>query len=504
MADHDAETSTTLSAGGRKRQLSDVSDTEQFSTPVSERKRLRRTISVSLSGALLGPMPVIHPDPNNDRLPKPHRSILDEEFKALTSVPAIRPLSSSSSFTEGSRNASPSPFVVPSSYVKPELARSASFSSLRSTPATNYPDISSFHNLRDAKTTIDFSVPPSTNDSDTLLPLTSSSKSVVYFTRGNRVHYKNLQTNEDIGQLFKLQDKYGDLKLMECGGPDNSDTLAIATSKGTIQLWDVRVKKMTASWSTKGVGAMQFNGPVLTVGGVKGSLKFYDTRIAPTSTSKMKSEARKLTRQLTRHQSYITTLAWNETGKLLATGDDSGSVYCWDNREKVPLDVGEFVQRRKKIQHSVSVTVVNWCPWQPKLLGTGDANGTLRLWDVDTSDSKSNALNPGKLELGSRINGLHFSPYCKEMITVHGARPANLDTSRTTHSTSNSIVAHSFPTLRHIHTLLAADKVIGGSVMNANFTKAIIAVPEENKLKVYDVWGKYRDLRRSSSFMGIR
>ncbi|KAJ3756639.1 WD40 repeat-like protein [Lentinula raphanica] len=416
--------------------------------------------------------------------------------------------------------------------------------------------MSAKYNLRDSRTTIDFSIPPAatvTPDTATTtpgaaaepplptsLPLTCSSKSVVYFTRGNRVHFKNMQSNEDIGQLFKLQDKDGNLQLLQCGGAQNSDVLAISTTKGIIQLWDVRAKKMTVSWSTKGVGAMQFNGSVLTVGGIKGTLRFYDTRIAtttPTTTSnpgtskpalKMKSDPRKLNR----HQSRITALAWNEPGKLLASGDDSGVVYCWDNREKVPLDVGEFVQRRKKIQHSTSVTVVNWCPWQPKLLGTGDANGTLRLWDIDTSDTRSNALNPGKLELGSRITGLHFSPHCKEMITVHGAKPRSpgvpdrndsdsetastpsLSTlsaislsinshmrSRGAFDTSNSIVAHSFPTLRHIHTLQAGSNVIMGSVMNANFTKAILAVPDESKLKVYDVWGKLK-LRRTESFMG--
>ncbi|KAJ4480888.1 WD40 repeat-like protein [Lentinula aciculospora] len=445
MADPEVESSIAgSSAGGdgsRKRLLSDASDTAaQYPIMTPQRKRLRRTSS--LSSTLLGhPMPVINPNVT---------------------------VSTTNSSSEASLPAS--------------------------------------------------------------LPLTCSSKSVVYFTRGNRVHFKNMQTNGDIGQLFKLQEKDGNLHLLQCGGPQNSDVLAVATSKGIIRLWDVRAKKMTVSWSTKGVGAMQFNGSVLIVGGLKGTLRFYDTRIAMSTTMtstnaatakatlKMKSDPRKLNR----HQSRITALAWNEPGKLLASGDESGAVYCWDNREKVPLDVGEFVQRRKKIQHSASVTVVNWCPWQPKLLGTGDANGTLRLWDIDTSDSRSNALNPGKLELGSRINGLHFSPHCKEMITVHGANPRSpsaldIDSDSETGSTlsmgistqirsrpydtSNSIVAHSFPTLRHILTLSAANKVIGGSVMNANFTKAIVAVPEENKLKVYDVWGKL-NLRRTESFMG--
>ncbi|KAJ4491019.1 hypothetical protein J3R30DRAFT_168738 [Lentinula aciculospora] len=108
----------------------------------------------------------------------------------------------------------PSAYVVPSSYSRPELVRSVSSSSLRSTSATNHPDMSAKYNIRDTRTTIDFSIPPTTDlahnhttttlgvsaeaSLPTSLPLTCSSKSVIYFTCGNRVHFKNMQTNEDI------------------------------------------------------------------------------------------------------------------------------------------------------------------------------------------------------------------------------------------------------------------------------------------------------------------
>lgn len=61
--------------------------------------------------------------------------------------------------------------------------------------------------------------------------------------------------------------------------------------------------------------------------------------------------------KVTRHQASISTLAWNTGGKLLASGDESGIVYTWDSRSKVPLDVGEFHQRRKKIQHDKAISV---------------------------------------------------------------------------------------------------------------------------------------------------
>lgn len=223
--------------------------------------------------------------------------------------------------------------------------------------APTYPECSAKYHLRNTKLTIDFSVLPAPDDPLPELaagvPLLScSATNVLFFSRGNRVHYKNLMTTtEDVGQLCKLQDSHGDLRIIECGGTDQPDVVALGTSKGLVQIWDVKAKKTTASWSTKGVSVMRWNGPVLTVGGLKGTIRHYDTRVA--LTSKMKEQARKVTR----HQSRITSLEWNVDGKILASGDQSGTVYCWDLKEKVPLDIGEFIQRRKKMQHGGAISV---------------------------------------------------------------------------------------------------------------------------------------------------
>lgn len=168
------------------------------------------------------------------------------------------------------------------------------------------------------------------------------------------MHFKNLASGsgaEEIGQLCKLQEDRGDLRVIECAGSDMPHIVALGTTKGFVQIWDVKAKKMAMSWSTKGVSIMRWNGPVLTVGGLKGTIRHYDTRVEPKS--KMKDQAPKLTR----HQARITSLAWNVNGKVLASGDESGTVYCWEQGKKVPLDVGEFVQRRKKMQHSSAVSV---------------------------------------------------------------------------------------------------------------------------------------------------
>lgn len=242
------------------------------------------------------------------------------------------------------------------------MRETASVSSRATSPAVPvFPEPSARHHLKAGRLAIDFSVSTTATQQDPpteenpfrgpLLPTSWGVSNVLYFSRGNRVYLKNMSLNEDVAQLCKLKESHGDLRLLECGGRDQPNILASATSKGYIQLWDVTTRKSTLTWQAKGAVSMRWNGPVLTVGGLKGTVRHYDTRIA--TTSKMREQSRRAMR----HQKPITSLAWNSEGKLLASGDDSGLILCWDDRMQLPLDVGEHNGRRKKMTHSGAITV---------------------------------------------------------------------------------------------------------------------------------------------------
>ncbi|KAJ7452037.1 WD40 repeat-like protein [Mycena galericulata] len=393
------------------------------------------------------------------------------------------------------------------------LRRSASFSSLLLSQATDapksepyYPVGSSKFSLRDSRLSVDFSLPSGSDDTGTPVPLSCSAQNILYFSRGNRVQCRNMTAADSVSQLCKLNaEKYGNLKLIAASGDAR---LALATTKGIIQIWDTDTKKMIASWTTKGVASMAWNGPMLSIGGVKGAIRVYDTRIE--SVSKMKEKVFKVTR----HQAPISCLSWNRDGRLLASGDEAGVVYCWDARSRVPLDVGEFLQRRKKIQHTGIISALAWCPWQTKLLATGDVAGTVKLWTVDAanahSNAHSNATAPSKLDLGSKIVSLYFSPNFKELVTTLGPLgPAPEETDVLNRSwprgiLSNTIVVHSFPTLREVSTASVSDENVCGSVLCTGTAvhKLVVAIPGESKLKVFDVWGKRKEISRQGSFLG--
>ncbi|KZT03288.1 WD40 repeat-like protein [Laetiporus sulphureus 93-53] len=391
---------------------------------------------------------------------------------------------------------------------------SSSLSDLRSPVVQPPVPESASNHLRSGKFVIDFSV------SDEVLkagayPVSWSENNYMVFGRGNRVHYKNFSANEEISQVCKVPEGLGNLRAVQCGGKDQRNNVAIITMKGIIQIWDLSTKKMTLSWPTKRTPTvMHWNGPILSVGGERGSIRHFDTRI---------HEARKPVNpvhKVTRHQLKISSLLWNPDGGFFASGDEGGTVHVWDSRQKAPLEVGELVQRRRKMQHVGAVTALAWCPWQSKLLASGDsapdATGTICVWNINnTSSSQPNY--PMKLELDAQVTSLHFSAHCKELLSTHGpgkSTPApppsvQLDSHSFPNETmpsriANSVVVHAIPSLRQVVKLEAAKVNIAGSVMSPNGQRIVLAIPEESKLKVWDVWGKVKELKRTSSSLTLQ
>ncbi|KAF7420982.1 hypothetical protein PC9H_011501 [Pleurotus ostreatus] len=385
-----------------------------------------------------------------------------------------------------------------------------------------YSAISAKHFFRETRTTIDYTPPdPPTEGPITSPPMLWSADNLLFFPRGSRMHYKNMSAAEDseVFQLCRLQEKSGQFTALECR-PDVPNMLAVGTSGGTVQLWDISTKTKTLQFSTKGVTAMSWNGAILSVGNKKGGIRHFDTRINPST--KMKEQAKRVTR----HQAYISTLAWNVDGRLLASGDSNGTVYCWDARGRTPLDTGEFVQRRKKIQHDGPITALTWCPWKPKLLVTGDSSSKgknlIRLWDVSLPppgsnplvthpDPVCNAAKPGRIEMDAQITGLYFSIECQELLSTHGpgsdeviARTSGVQADRPMPRglTGNTISVHSLPMLRHIITepIAIGIKGVSGGCLNPTGMKMAFSLPSEKKIKVYDVWGKRKEIKKTPSF----
>lgn len=227
------------------------------------------------------------------------------------------------------------------------LMRSASMSLLPT--VRSYPENSAKYFMEHARTTFDYTLPDASDASSARL-LTCSASNFAYFTRKNRVYYKNILAtdNTDISQFCRLTDTYGTIRGLECSG----ETLALGTSQGKIQIWDIQAKKLSLCWSTsQDITALAWNRSVLTVGSSNGRIRHYDTRLAA---GKVRAQAKKVTR----HARQITCLAWNKTGEFLASGDASGEVHCWQEGMNRPLEIGDATETRtKKIQDSGRINV---------------------------------------------------------------------------------------------------------------------------------------------------
>ncbi|KAH8822656.1 WD40 repeat-like protein [Flagelloscypha sp. PMI_526] len=377
--------------------------------------------------------------------------------------------------------------------------------SLVEAPKVFYEQPSAFHNLKYTRTSIDYTHNSAVNFSAevTGIPFTASSQNLLLFGRGNRVHYKNLQTSEGIGQLCNLKrGKHSDLYMLSCpASADVNNTVAVSTGHD-VHLWDFAAKKEISSWQSKQHTFLAWNGPTLTVGTRTGTIRSYDTRIAS------KAGVRDRLTKSIRHESTISALAWSDNGRFLASGDVGGTVYVWDIRDgfKTPLEVGDQVQRRKKIQHDASITSIAWCDYSPKIFSTADSKGSLRVWNADVTipGPTSSIVSPGRLDVGAPIRNVFFSPHIKELLVVKGPAPRLVNQPEAVES--NCLTSYAYPSLRHVVTSshVSEGQDVGNAILLKGGTKAVVSVPTQGKLHIWDVFAKPKSLKRQSSFAGLR
>ncbi|NWR67819.1 CD20B protein, partial [Bucorvus abyssinicus] len=179
--------------------------------------------------------------------------------------------------------------------------------------------------------------------------------------------------------------------------------LAIGTSDGEVQLWDIETKKRLRNMfgHLSVVGALSWNHYILSSGSRLGSIHHHDVRIAQHHVG-----------TLCQNKQSICSLKWSLTNQLLASGSSDGILNIW------PGDPGVKSQSQplKTISHSSAVKAMNWCPWQSKVLATGGGmkDGILRVWDINREKIIQSAATD------SQICSLLWLPKTSELMTGQG------------------------------------------------------------------------------------
>uniref|UniRef100_A0A8D2B3F0 Cell division cycle 20B n=1 Tax=Sciurus vulgaris TaxID=55149 RepID=A0A8D2B3F0_SCIVU len=178
--------------------------------------------------------------------------------------------------------------------------------------------------------------------------------------------------------------------------------LAVGTSEGEVQLWDVvakkRLRNMLGHLSV--VGALSWNHCLLSSGSRLGRVYHHDVRVAQHHVGTLC------------HKRAVCALKWSLDGRLLSSGCSDGLLTIW------PHDPGASArgQPLKVMPQSTAVKAMDWCPWQSEVLavGGGMKDGSLHILDINTGESIQTPSTK------SQICSLIWLPKTKEIATGQG------------------------------------------------------------------------------------
>ncbi|XP_029433132.1 cell division cycle protein 20 homolog B [Rhinatrema bivittatum] len=177
--------------------------------------------------------------------------------------------------------------------------------------------------------------------------------------------------------------------------------LAIGTSDGEVQLWDVETKKRLRNMlgHKSLVGVMSWNSYILSSGSRLGLIHQHDVRAAEHHIGMM------------RHKQSICSLQWAPGGEVLASGSSDGILNIWPNDPGVTMHCEPIIT----IPHSSAVKAMSWCPWLPDTLavGGGMRDGGLHIWDIRGQSIKTT-------DTKSQICSLLWLPETEELVTGQG------------------------------------------------------------------------------------
>ncbi|KAM6156514.1 cell division cycle protein 20 homolog B [Erethizon dorsatum] len=179
--------------------------------------------------------------------------------------------------------------------------------------------------------------------------------------------------------------------------------LAVGTSEGEVQLWDVVTKKRLRNMQghLSVVGALSWNHCILSSGSRLGRVYHHDVRAAQHQVGTLC------------HKQAVCALKWSPDGRLLSSGCSDGLLTIW------PHDPGAQAQGHslKVTSQSTAVKAIDWCPWQSEVLaiGGGMKDGCLHILDISSGKSIQTPST------NSQICSLIWLPKTQEIATGQGA-----------------------------------------------------------------------------------
>ena len=181
--------------------------------------------------------------------------------------------------------------------------------------------------------------------------------------------------------------------------------LAVGTSNGETQLWDVQACKQLRSMDghTDRIGAMAWNRHILTSGSRDTNIINHDVRIAKHKVATMSA-----------HSQEVCGLSWSTDGEVLASGGNDNLLCLWDASTASSSNIQ--APRFQMTDHQAAVKALAWSPHERHLLATGGgtADRCIKFWNSQTGA----LLN--SIDTGSQVCALKWNPFEKEILSSHG------------------------------------------------------------------------------------
>ncbi|UYV80442.1 CDC20 [Cordylochernes scorpioides] len=172
--------------------------------------------------------------------------------------------------------------------------------------------------------------------------------------------------------------------------------LAVGTSEGTVEIWDVSRGRRLRSMACEGgrVGALAWNSHMVSSGQANGSLTHHDVRVANHVVSSLP----------TAHSATVCGLHWSPDNRMLASGGNDNTVQVWSLSSPTSLHCFR--------DHQAAVKAVRWCPWQHNILATGGGTGDrcIRLWNI-TRGYCFKTIDTGSQEHRELVSGHGFTKH---------------------------------------------------------------------------------------------
>ncbi|MCD7452017.1 hypothetical protein HAX54_014711 [Datura stramonium] len=285
------------------------------------------------------------------------------------------------------------------------------------------------------------------------------SSNVIAIALGNSVYLWGASDGSTT-ELLKVDDDFGPVTGVSWS-PDGRH-LAVALNNSHVQLWDTLQGSSRLLRTLRGhrlrVGSLDWNGHILTTGGMDSMIINNDVRVRSHVVGTYRG-----------HNQEICGLKWSASGQQLASGGNDNLVHIWSISMGSTNATHQWIHRMT--DHTAAVKALSWCPFQSNMVASGGGVGDqcIKFWNTNTG-ACLNSVNTG-----SQVCSLLWNRHERELLSSHGF-------------TDNQLTVWKYPSMTKTSELFGhTSRVLHMAQSPDGYTVATAAADET--LRLWNVFG---------------